>query len=140
MDNDSRNFSRSKAISTLRDLLRLILAFYKDKKENNERTIISMCYSYFGLENADDMYNKKVPFNENVRFANIKNVQTKLTQDGVIQAKDAETLIKDHLSKMAHDHIKQVWNRHQQINKNANYVLISYTVPHVTLPNAFTTM
>ena len=117
IENDSRNFSRPKAISTLRGLLCLILALYKDQKENNERTIISMCYSYFGLEDADDMYNKKVPLNENVRFANIENVQAKLTKDGVIQAKDAETLIKDHLSKMAHDLIKQVWNRHQQINE-----------------------
>ena len=116
-EKDPRNFSRPKAISTLNCLLHLILAFYKDEKENRERTAISMCHTYFGIEDTDDVHIKRVPLEEKVRFTNLENAQAKLTLDGMIRANDADALIKHHLSLMAYHLIKQLWVKYQQVNE-----------------------
>ena len=115
-EKDPRKFSRPKAMSTLQGLLYLILALHKERKENSERTAIAMCHAYFGLQDTDDVQTKKVPQIEMVRFSNLQNVQAELTQDEVIQAKDADRLIKDHLFQMARNLIEQLWNKHQQTN------------------------
>ena len=107
--------TRRKAISTLSGLLRLLLALHKDTKETSERTTISMCHAYFGLENTNDMYTKKIALKKMVRFINIENARAKLTEDGLIPATDADTLIKNHLFQVTHNLIKQLWNKHQQI-------------------------
>ena len=110
VNNDPRKVSRPKAISTLKGLLDLILALHKKNRENSERTAISMCHTYFGLEDTDDLHTKKVPQQEKVRFTNLQ----KLKGDEVITAKGADKLINDHLSKMARKLIEQVWKKHQQ--------------------------
>ena len=115
-EKDPRKFSRAKAVDTLRGLLHLIFALHKDKKENSEHTAIAMCHVYFGIEDTDNVLVKKVPLEEKVRFTNLRDVHAKLTHDGVISAKDADMLIKDQLSRMATKLIKQLWNKHQQIN------------------------
>ena len=115
-NDDPRKVSRCNAITTLSGLLHLILALHKENRENSERTAISMCHTYFGLQDTDDVQTKKVPQLEMVRFSNLHNVQAKLTQGDVIPAKDAEKLIKDHLFQMARDLIEQLWNKHQQTN------------------------
>ncbi len=116
IEEDPRKFSRPKAINTLQGLLYLILALHKESKENSDRTAVSMCHTYFGLQDTDDVQAKKVPQLEMVRFSNLHNVQAKLTQSDVIPAKDADKLIKDHLFQMARDLIEQLWNKHQQTN------------------------
>ena len=116
IEEDPRKLSRPKAISTLQGLLYLILALHKESKENSERTAVSMCHTYFGLQDTDDVQTKKVPQLEMVRFSNLHNVQAKLTQSDVIPAKDADKLIKDHLFQLARDLIEQLWNKHQQTN------------------------
>ena len=116
-EKDPTEFSRLKAINTLHGLLYLILAFHKDKKENSERKAISMCHTYFGIEDTDDVHIKRVPLEEKVRFTSLQNVQAKLTLDGMILANDADALIKHHLSRMAHHLIQQLWVKHQQVNE-----------------------
>ena len=116
-EKDPRKCSPSKAIDTLDGLLHLIFAFHKDKQENSERKAISMCHTYFGIEDTDVVHIKKVPLEEKVRFTNLQNAQTKLFEDGMILATDANMLIKHHLSRMACSLVKRLWSKHQQINE-----------------------
>ena len=115
IDHDSRKVSCPQARDTLKGLLHLILSLYKENKENSERTAISMCYAYFGLEDTDDVCTKKVPHLEMVRFTNLQNDTTKSDGDELIPVTEGDRLIKEQLHKMAHKLIEQMWEEAQKV-------------------------
>ena len=110
-----RKVTRHNAMITLKGLLNLILALHKKRRENSERAAISMCYAYFGLEDTDDVYTKKVPHLEMVRFTNLQNDATKSDGYELIPVTEGDRLIKEQLHKMAHQLIERVWEEAQQV-------------------------
>ena len=114
VSNCPRKVARHNAMTTLKGLLNLILALHKKRRENSERTAITMCHAYFGLEDTNDVFTKKVPHLEMVRFTSIENVMTKPDHDEVITTEEANKLIKEYLPKMARKLIEQIWKKHQE--------------------------
>ena len=114
IERDPKKFSRPKAIATVKGLLHLILALHKKSKESLERTAISMCQEYFGIEDTDHIQTKKVPKLEMVRFSRLQD-ETKSNSDE-ISAKEVDKIITENLFQMARNLIEQLWTKHQEIN------------------------